>query len=611
MQQVRRKSAIKHAKYAWCMYERFFGLSRDPFSIAPDPRYLFMSERHREALAHLLYGLNAGGGFVLLSGDIGTGKTTVCRCFLEQIPADCHIAYIFNPKLTVEELLTSICDEFHVPLPPSAAIGGSAKSLIDPLNAFLLRAHAAGQNSVLIIDEAQNLSSDVLEQLRLLTNLETNERKLLQIILIGQPELRGMLARPELEQLAQRVIARFHLEALSPPETADYIAHRLAIAGLTGPLPFDKKALARIYTLARGVPRRINLLCGRALLGAYASGKPHVDRAMLDKAAQEVFGGETAISGTVQQRTRQAALSRSKAWMPVLLSSAAGLVVGAAIVSTVSWSVVNRTWTTVAANTKDVVAATAGVSTAPQPLLSASATTDTAGIAAPVLSSSLDGSAASSLTSRADFLAALAASTATQNQAWRALGPLWGITLNSYDACAAAQAQGVFCYTRQPLSLLLIRQLDRPGFLTLTDKSGHLVYALLTGLTADTATLTLDKTPLTVALAVVAETWRGSFSTLWRQPVGLNGSPTGPATDASTRWLSEQLLQLAQSQGAASVVQASSAQPSMRELAASDRVNAFQVTQGLPADGRAGPLTLMQLNRALGLPEPQLTRPNH
>ena len=593
------------------MYEKFFGLSRDPFSIAPDPRYLFMSERHREALAHLLYGLNAGGGFVLLSGDIGTGKTTVCRCFLEQIPADCHIAYIFNPKLTVEELLTSICDEFHVPLPPSAAIGGTAKSLIDPLNAFLLRAHAAGQNSVLIIDEAQNLSSDVLEQLRLLTNLETNERKLLQIILIGQPELRGMLARPELEQLAQRVIARFHLEALSPPETADYIAHRLAIAGLTGPLPFDKKALARIYTLARGVPRRINLLCGRALLGAYASGKPHVDRAMLDKAAQEVFGGETAISGTVQQRTRQAALSRSKAWMPVLLSSAAGLVVGAAIVSTVSWSVVNRTWTTVAANTKDVVAATAGVSTAPQPLLSASATTDTAGIAAPVLSSSLDGSAASSLTSRADFLAALAASTATQNQAWRALGPLWGITLNSYDACAAAQAQGVFCYTRQPLSLLLIRQLDRPGFLTLTDKSGHLVYALLTGLTADTATLTLDKTPLTVALAVVAETWRGSFSTLWRQPVGLNGSPTGPATDASTRWLSEQLLQLAQSQGAASVVQASSAQPSMRELAASDRVNAFQVTQGLPADGRAGPLTLMQLNRALGLPEPQLTRPNH
>ena len=593
------------------MYEKFFGLSRDPFSIAPDPRYLFMSERHREALAHLLYGLNAGGGFVLLSGDIGTGKTTVCRCFLEQIPADCHVAYIFNPKLTVEELLTSICDEFHVPLPPSAAIGGTAKSLIDPLNAFLLRAHAAGQNSVLIIDEAQNLSSDVLEQLRLLTNLETNERKLLQIILIGQPELRGMLARPELEQLAQRVIARFHLEALSPPETADYIAHRLAIAGLTGPLPFDKKALARIYTLARGVPRRINLLCGRALLGAYASGKPHVDRAMLDKAAQEVFGDETAISGTVQQRTRQAALSRSKAWMPVLLSSAAGLVVGAAIVSTVSWSVLNRTWTAVAANSKDVVAATAGVSTAPQPLLSASATADTAGIAAPVLSSSLDGSAASSLTSRADFLAALAASTATQNQAWRALGPLWGITLNSYDACAAAQAQGVFCYTRQPLSLLLIRQLDRPGFLTLTDKSGHLVYALLTGLTADTATLTLDKTSLTVALAVVAETWRGSFSTFWRQPVGLNGSPTGLATDASTRWLSEQLLQLAQSQGTASVVQASSTQPSMRELAARDRVNAFQVAQGLPADGRAGPLTLMQLNRALGLPEPRLTRPNH
>ncbi|MBC7547886.1 MAG: AAA family ATPase, partial [Polaromonas sp.] len=254
------------------MYEKFFGLSRDPFSIAPDPRYLFMSERHREALAHLLYGLDAGGGFVLLSGEIGTGKTTVCRCFLEQIPPNCNVAYIFNPRLTVLELLRSVCEEFHVPLPPEAPVTVTAKALIDLLNTFLLNAHAAGRNNVLIIDEAQNLSSDILEQLRLLTNLETNERKLLQIILIGQPELRGMLARPELEQLAQRVIARFHLDALSQAETDDYVAHRLAVAGLSGPLPFDKKALARIYQLSRGVPRRINLLCGRALLGAYASG---------------------------------------------------------------------------------------------------------------------------------------------------------------------------------------------------------------------------------------------------------------------------------------------------------------------------------------------------
>ena len=611
MQRGRQSGAIKHAKYAWCMYERFFGLSRDPFSIAPDPRYLFMSERHREALAHLLYGVGAGGGFVLLSGDIGTGKTTVCRCFLEQIPADCHVAYIFNPKLTVEELLTSICDEFHMPLPPSAAIGGTAKFLIDRLNTFLLSAHAAGQSSVLIIDEAQNLSSDVLEQLRLLTNLETNERKLLQIILIGQPELRDMLARPELEQLAQRVIARFHLEALSPPETADYIAHRLAIAGLTGPLPFDKKALARVHALACGVPRRINLLCGRVLLGAYASGKPHVNRPMLDKAAQEVFGTEMTLPGTAQKRAQRATTQASRAWMPVLLASAVGLGVGAVAVRVAWLPIFDKTQIIAAAVMRNGVTATAIVPAAPQPLPLGLATADSVKTAVLVVSTPSAEPAASRLTSRADFQAALAASTATQNQAWRALGPLWGITLDSYDACAAAQAQDVFCYTKQPLSLLLIRQLDRPGFLTLTDKNGQLVYALLTGLTADTATLTLDKISLTVALTVVAETWSGKFSTLWRQPVGLNSFLTGSATNASTRWLSEQLLKMAQSQGMISAVQASSDQSPTRELAARDRVNAFQVAQGLPADGRAGPLTLMQLNRTLGLPEPRLIRPNH
>ena len=191
------------------MYMRFFGLKQEPFSLAPDPRYLYMSKRHREALAHLLYGVGGGGGFVLLSGEIGAGKTTVCRCFLEQIPKRCNVAYIFNPKLTVVELLKTVCDEFHIPLEPREAETATVKTYVDAINAFLLRTHAVGQNNVLIIDEAQMLSVDVLEQLRLLTNLETNERKLLQIVLIGQPELRTMLERPDLEQLAQRVIARF------------------------------------------------------------------------------------------------------------------------------------------------------------------------------------------------------------------------------------------------------------------------------------------------------------------------------------------------------------------------------------------------------------------
>jgi type II secretory pathway predicted ATPase ExeA len=208
--------------------ESYFGLAEAPFSIAPAPRYLYMSQRHQEALAHLLYGVNSGGGFVLLTGEVGAGKTTVCRCLLEQIPETCDVAYIFNPKLTVEELLSSICVEFGIAHP---AGNSSIKVFVDCINTHLLDAHARGRHAVLIIDEAQNLSADVLEQMRLLTNLETSERKLLQIILIGQPELATMLERPELKQLSQRIVARYHLGALSKAEVAAYIRHRLEIAG--------------------------------------------------------------------------------------------------------------------------------------------------------------------------------------------------------------------------------------------------------------------------------------------------------------------------------------------------------------------------------------------
>lgn len=267
------------------MYTQFFALKQAPFSIAPDPRYLFMSERHREALAHLLYGVGSGGGFVLLTGEIGAGKTTVCRCFIEQLPEHCTLAYIFNPKLSVVELLLSICEEFGI-----ETGAPSVKTYVDAINRYLLHSHSQGNNNVLIIDEAQNLSIDVLEQLRLLTNLETNQRKLLQIILIGQPELRTLLARPELEQLEQRVLARYHLGPLSASETAQYVVHRLAVAGATG-APFAAPVLRTIYRLSKGVPRRINVLCDRALLGAYAENRHDVTRAILRKAAAEVFAG--------------------------------------------------------------------------------------------------------------------------------------------------------------------------------------------------------------------------------------------------------------------------------------------------------------------------------
>jgi len=267
------------------MYQSYFGLTEAPFSIAPDPRYLYMSQRHQEALAHLLYGVHGRGGFVLLTGEVGAGKTTICRCLLEQIPESCDVAYIFNPKLTVGELLSTICVEFGIAYPSGNA---SVKVFVDCINTYLLDAHARGRHTVLIIDEAQNLSAEVLEQMRLLTNLETNERKLLQIILIGQPELALMLERPELRQLSQRVVARYHLGPLSKPEVAAYVRHRLEISGARRQL-FPVGLMGRVYRLSGGVPRVINVLCDRSLLGTYVQGKERVDRATLAQAAREVF----------------------------------------------------------------------------------------------------------------------------------------------------------------------------------------------------------------------------------------------------------------------------------------------------------------------------------
>src|SRR5512140_1408002 len=484
------------------MYAAYFGLGQEPFSIAPDPRYLFMSERHREALAHLLYGLGAGGGFVLLSGEIGTGKTTVCRLFLEQIPANCNVAYIFNPKLTVIELLQSICEEFHIPVPRQDH-QPTGKDYLDPLNGFLLQAHAAGRNNVLIIDEAQNLSAEVLEQLRLLTNLETSERKLLQIILIGQPELRSMLARPELEQLAQRVIARFHLDALSAGETTQYIRHRLEVAGLTRPLPFDRSAMQRVHQLARGVPRRVNLLCDRALLGAYASGLPVVDRATVNKAALEVFGPAPA----------PAARWRRSASMLGL-----GLAAGAAL-----FAMTNR----LLEDNASAHVAVQPVASRPRPAPAASA--------AHV--------AVAKETAPAPVAVEPASGPPTLLHdpalAWRELAGAWKVEVGEGEPCKALLKERLYCFSSKNLSLALIRELERPGILTLDAATGRPSYAVLTGLTRDSATLRAAGTEQKVTLAALAARWQGSFATLWQAPPGYSGrlAADGPTVD----WMAARL----------------------------------------------------------------------
>ncbi|MDZ7842561.1 MAG: AAA family ATPase [Gammaproteobacteria bacterium] len=268
------------------MYASSFGLTEAPFSISPDPRYLYMSRRHQEAMAHLRYGIQESGGFVLLTGEVGTGKTTICRSMLEQLPENVDVALILNPQISHNELLASLCDEIGVSYPDDA----SPKRLLALLNEKLIETFAAGRRTVLVIDEAQMLSREVLEQVRILTNLETTRQKLLQIILIGQPELADILSRQDLRQLAQRITARYHLEPLTRNETGEYVRYRLGIAGCHRTV-FTGGALRRLYRLTQGVPRLINVVCDRAMLGAYSSDRDRVTAAMISRAAGEVFGG--------------------------------------------------------------------------------------------------------------------------------------------------------------------------------------------------------------------------------------------------------------------------------------------------------------------------------
>jgi general secretion pathway protein A len=274
------------------MYASFFGLSEAPFSIAPDPRFLYMSRKHREAMAHLAYGIQEGGGFVQLTGEVGTGKTTLCRCLLMQLPNHVDAALILNPQIKNSELLAALCDEMGIEYAKDA----TPIRLLNALNEHLLETYAQGRRTVLIIEEAQLLTRAVLEQVRILTNLETTRQKLLQIILIGQPELSSTLGRSDLRQLSQRITARYHLEPLSLGDTREYVKYRLAVAGCTRSL-FSGTALRRVHKYSGGVPRLINVICDRALLGAYARNEKSVSARVVRKAAGEVLGDSARHRG--------------------------------------------------------------------------------------------------------------------------------------------------------------------------------------------------------------------------------------------------------------------------------------------------------------------------
>jgi general secretion pathway protein A len=566
------------------MYLEHFKLTERPFSITPDPRFLYMSARHREALAHLLYGLGESGVFVQLTGEVGTGKTTICRCLLEQVPENVDIALVLNPKVTSTELIATVCDELGIEYP---ADNTSIKSLTDVLNRYLLDAYARGRRTVLIIDEAQNLSADVLEQVRLLTNLETSTQKLLQVILIGQPELRTLLARDDMRQLSQRVTARYHLDPISRDEADAYIKHRLQICGTTQTL-FNKRAIDRIQQLSGGIPRLINVLCDRSLLGAYVEGKAQVDPKVVKKAAHEVLAeAERMPEGGGGLRWIAAGLT-------VLVLAALAAVLqpwkqqtGVAVVAPVTEQAVpagsmRREKLPVAALVKPVAEP---VERLPEVVVEVEP------------DERVVPEAEQQPQPETRSLASLLADTDSSNYraAWTELLAMWSVVLPESvkpDFCDFAKQYGLLCMVEQG-NWNILRQFDRPVILQLVAADGRRVPVVLQHLDDSVAEVIIGRELYRLDSRQVENSWYGDYTVLLQVPPGgrlyLRTGDHGPVVS----WLRQQ-LELAQG------VSITAPDPLSFDFALQEQVLAFQRAHGLVADGIVGKNTMIHLNTASG-----------
>ncbi|HEV8444520.1 MAG TPA: AAA family ATPase [Steroidobacteraceae bacterium] len=521
------------------MYASFFGLNEKPFSITPDPRYLFLSERHAEALAHLVYGINEAGGFIQLTGEVGTGKTTVVRSLLAQAPKHAEIALILNPRMTPAEFLLAICEELGIAVEPRSE--GSLKDLVDLLSVHLLQAHAEGKRVVLVVDEAQNLAPEVLEQVRLLTNLETETQKLLQIILIGQPELREVLDRTELRQLAQRITGRYHLAPLSSDESAAYVRHRLRVAGATREV-FSNGGLREVRRLSGGVPRLINIICDRALLGAFTEDRHVVSGSVVRRAAGEVFGK-----------------SIQPAWLPWVASAAVGTV---AIVSAAL--LLPRLLAHAATPAPPSVAATLPVpKTAPAP--------------APTL----------------DQLLAKYEGETDPDNAFNKLFSLWGIHYapGGTDPCSQALQSGLECLTQRG-SLAQLRLFNRPAVLNVIDSNGQSHQLVLAGLDDEHAQVDLGGAQREIGIGDLSRSWFGDYVLLWRSAGGGSEPLALGARNARVKWLRDSLRRI---NGLPSAEPADD----RYDAALVTLVEDFQRKKRLAVDGIAGVQTQVALDAAL------------
>ena len=574
------------------MYESYFGFTEAPFSIAPNPRYLYMSPHHKEAMAHLLFGVREGGGFVQLTGEVGTGKTTLCRQLLAELPEEVDVALILNPRIDERELLKAICNELRVDYERGATI----KQLLDRLNTYLLDAHSRGRNTVLIIDEAQNLSEGVLEQVRLLTNLETSQKKLLQIILVGQTELRDMLALRSLRQISQRITARYHLKPLDRRDLREYLAHRLKQSGCERML-FSRGAVSHIYRLSGGIPRLVNVICDRALLGAYAQGLPRVTRGIVNRAGNEVFDiGKPALRRwllptalvltllalpiaawrlgwlppELQQRFDQLApewLQQWPAgWFP--LSLASGLVMNA------------HAQNSAVLNMRPATGLEERQSTMRTPPKSA------------YLLSQIPFKTAETLLQE---LTSLPENQRDRVNGLRRLTHRWNLRANIVFDCITVRELGLDCYQLEQGFRQILR-LDRPALVEVVAEDESRGHVLITEVHDDVMVLEMNHQVFRMRLLELEKIWNQRALVFWKPPPLEGGAIGEDSPPEDIMWLRRALNLVSLNYGGDPIEPLELPE---FDTALMDKLNAFQQRNGLAAAESAGVETLIMLNTRL------------
>lgn len=580
------------------MYNEYFGFKDSPFSIAPDPRYLYMTDQHRDALAHLVYGLNSEGGCILLTGEVGTGKTTICRCLLEQIPEQAKIALLLNPKVSEIELLETICDELKIEYPHA---NNSVKTYTDRIYKFLIESNRNNEKIVLIIDEAQNLDAKVLEQLRLLTNLETNQRKLLQIIILGQPELLDILAKTEMRQLAQRITARFHLEPLTKSEVKAYVDHRLAVAGQNIRL-FPENSIKLLFKLSKGIPRLINVICDRSLLGTYVENQYTVNTRTMKKAAKEVFGELKNVEKH----------QKNKRWLYPLIAITGLAAMSVAISFYFTYVQKNDSNLTqseiIIANTEVINRDAMNDEAEPGPLMSTdiddSATQKTGPsnlhLAITSNTEDTDTTFSDGDSSYDDIASILNTKTDNGAAAYQALFNTWGKTYaaeTGATACKQARAASLSCLLKRG-NLNTLKTHNRPAVLTLVNDQGKTRYITITAISDTSATIYSNNNKYQVKLSDIDKYWFGEFFLFWKKPENYTSVILPGYSGEIVDWLNTQVLKVNNDSSDMIV--------STYDERLVNKIKTFQSQHGLTADGIVGPITIIHLNTQSGTDVPTL-----